>query len=88
MNTSTSSATQAPTIKLVMRGTFSASDRGRILYRVLLDNAEIGTAICWTKSTKIPWSLTLRDAYVVGVGYRSSKDLLAAVERFLVTGEI
>lgn len=73
---------------LVMHGTFCASDRRRIVYRVVDGQKPIGTAVCWTSSTLYPWGLTIPAAGVINYGSECRADMMRAVEGFVSTGKI
>lgn len=75
-------------VTMQMRGTFCAGDRHRVLYSILADGLEIGTAIHWTSKTAWPWGLNLPAGCIVNFGFRNKGDLLRAVERFVRTGEV
>jgi hypothetical protein len=81
-------AAQPPRVTLTMAGTFCANDRRRIVYRLIADDQQIGTAVCWTAKTLWPWGLTIASANVVNFGFKSRDALMAAVERFVRTGRI
>lgn len=80
--------TAAPKITTVMHGTFCSGDRRRIVYRLLADDQQIGTAVCWTAKTMWPWGLTIASASIINFGFKSREALLSAVERFVRTGRI
>lgn len=79
---------QAPKITLTMAGTFCASDRRRIVYRLTVDDVQIGTAVCWTAKTMWPWGLTIASANIVNFGFHDRLSLIEAVERFTRTGRL
>jgi hypothetical protein len=81
-------AVEPPKVTMEMHGTFCASDRRRIVYRVAVDGQQLGTATCWTAKTMWPWGLTIAHARVINYGFKSRDDLMAAVERFVTTGRI
>lgn len=75
-------------IEVMIVGTFCAGERRRVLYTILADGIEIGTAVHWTSKTAWPWGLTLPAGCIVNFGFHSKGELIAAVERFVRTGEI
>jgi hypothetical protein len=75
-------------IEVFLIGVFSAGERRRVLYTILADGIEIGSAVHWTSKTVWPWSLTLPAGCIVNLGFRGKADLTAAVHRFVRTGEI
>jgi hypothetical protein len=81
-------AAEPPKVAMVVKGTFCAGDRRRIVYRLLADDQEIGTAVCWPAKTLWPWRLTIASANIVNFGFRDKTSLTRAVERFVRTGEI
>src|SRR3954465_12112281 len=50
---------EAPQIEVSVVGCFCAGDRHRVLYSILADGVEVGTAVNWTSKTMWPWGLTL-----------------------------
>lgn len=78
----------APQIVVEVVGVFQAGDRRRVLHMVLADGIEVGTAINWTGKALYPWGLSLPAANLTNFGFRSRADLVAAVQRFVKTGEI
>lgn len=81
-------STEPPKVTLEMHGTFCVSDRRRIVYRVLVDGQQLGTAVCWSAKTLWPWGLTIAHARVVNLGFRSRDDLVKAVHHFVQTGSV
>lgn len=75
-------------VEVFFIGVFQAGDRRRVVYSILADGIEIGTAMHWTSKTIWPWGLTLPAGCIVNFGFRSKGDLVAAVHRFVKTGEI
>lgn len=75
-------------VEVFLIGVFSAGDRRRVLYTILADNVEIGTAVHWTSKVLYPWGLTLPAGRIINLGFRNKADLVAAVERFVRIGEI
>jgi hypothetical protein len=74
---------------LVMYGTYCAGGRRRIVYRVLDDGQQLGTAVCWSASNALyPWGLTIPAANVINFGFASRADMMRAVEGFVETGRI
>jgi hypothetical protein len=72
---------------LVMHGTFVAGNRRRIVYRVLDDGQQLGTAVCWTAfNTLYPWGLTIPTANVINFGFASRADMMRAVQGFVANG--
>jgi hypothetical protein len=78
----------AAKIEVMLVGVFCAGERHRVLYSILADGVEIGTAIHWTSKTHWPWGLTLPAGCIVNFGFRNKGDLVAAVRRFVKTGGI
>jgi hypothetical protein len=78
----------AAVVEVMIVGTFCAGERRRVLYTILADGIEIGTAVHWTSKTLWPWGLTLPANCIVNFGFRNKAELTAAVERFVRTGEI
>lgn len=77
-----------PKVEVFFVGTFCSGERHRLLYTILADGIEIGTAIHWTAKTQWPWGLTLPSGCIINFGFRDRSSLLKAVERFVKTGEI
>jgi hypothetical protein len=75
-------------VEVLLVGVFCAGERHRVLYSILADGIEIGTAVHWTSKTMWPWGLTLPSGCIVNFGFRSKQDLISAVHRFVKTGEI
>ena len=75
-------------VEVMLVGVFCAGDRRRVVYSILADGIEIGTAMHWTSKTLWPWGLTLPAGCIVNFGFRNKGDLVAAVHRFVKTGEI
>jgi hypothetical protein len=74
-------------ISLTMRGSFCSSDRYRIVYTVVVDGREVGVAICWTSPVVHTWSLAVPEDNVPILGFRTVDVVLAAILRFVRTGE-
>jgi hypothetical protein len=81
-------AVEPPKVSMEMHGTFCSGDRRRLVYRLLVDGQQLGTAVCWTAKTMWPWGLTIAHARIVNFGFKSREDLVAAVERFVSTGRV
>jgi hypothetical protein len=81
-------AVVVPKVTMEMHGTFCGGDRRRIVYRLLVDGQQLGTAVCWTSKAMWPWGLTIAHARIVNYGFKSREDLMRAVERFVHTGSI
>jgi hypothetical protein len=81
-------AVEPPTIVMEMHGTFCSGDRRRLVYRLLVDGQQLGTAVCWTAKTMWPWGLTIAHARIINYGFKSREDLVAAVHRFVRTGSV
>lgn len=79
---------EPPKVAMVMKGTFCAGDRRRIVYRLTVDDLDIGTAVCWTSKTLWPWGLSIPAANIINFGFKSREALIEAVKRFAVTGSI
>lgn len=75
-------------IETLLVGVFCAGDRRRVVYSIIADGIEIGTAMHWTSKTVWPWSVTLPAGCIVNFGFRTKQDLLEAVHRFVKTGEV
>ena len=75
-------------VEVLLVGTFCAGDRHRVVYSILADGIEIGTAMHWTSKTLWPWGLTLPAGCIVNFGFRNKAELTAAVNRFVRTGEV
>src|SRR3954470_14129414 len=75
-------------VEVFLIGVFAAGERRRVLYSILADNIEIGTAVHWTSKTAWPWGLTLPAGGIVNLGFHTKDDLTAAVRRFVKTGEV
>jgi hypothetical protein len=81
-------AAEPPKVTLEMQNTFCSGDRRRIVYRVLVDGQQLGTAVLWSAKTLWPWVLTIAHARIVNLGFRSREDLVEAVHHFVQTGSI
>src|SRR6186713_2010025 len=66
---------EPPKVEMVMKGTFCAGDRRRIVYRLIVDGEEFGTAVCWTSKTLWPWGLTIPAANIINFGFKSRECL-------------
>ena len=75
-----------PSAELVLRGTFTASNRTRLVYRIEVEGREIGTAIERPDDLK-PWRLTM-PGHCGNLAYYTRADLLAVVARILSSGSI
>jgi hypothetical protein len=75
-------------IEVLLIGVFCSGERRRVLYTILADGIEIGTAIHWTSKTVWLWGLTLPAGCIVNFGFRDKQSLIRAVERFVKTGSI
>jgi hypothetical protein len=75
-------------VEVMLVGVFQAGDRRRVMYAILADGIEIGTAINWTGKARYPWGLSLPAISLVNYGFHDKADLVRAVERFVRTGEI
>lgn len=75
-----------PSAELVLRGTFTASNRKRFVYRVEVEGREVGTAIERPDDLK-PWRLTM-PGHCGNLAYHTRSELLAVVGRILSSGSI
>jgi hypothetical protein len=75
-------------VEVLLVGVFCSGERRRVIYTILADGIEIGTAIHWTSKTVWPWGLTLPAGCIVNFGFKTKDDLVAAVERFVRTGRL
>ena len=74
---------------LVMHGAYCAGGRRRIVYRVIDDGRQLGTAVCWTAaSTLYPWGLTIPSAGIINYGFECRAEMMRAIEGFISTGRI
>ena len=76
-----------PPVELALIGRFSANNRPRTLYRLVIDGQEIGTAAQFDSRPSAPWSLTIPN-HCANLAQASRADVLATVHRVLTTGQI
>src|SRR4051812_42206914 len=72
-------------VEVLLIGVFCSGERRRVIYSILADGIEIGTAVHWTSKTVWPWGLTLPAGCIVNFGFRDKQSLTAAVRRFVRT---
>ena len=88
---SASIRTTAATVALVslqLHGTFCAGSRRRVVYRLIVDGQQIGTAVATTAQAMAPWTLTIARTGIMDKGFPTRLTLIHAVERYLATGRI
>jgi hypothetical protein len=81
-------STTVPLISLQLHGTFTAGSRRRVVYRLMVDGQQIGTAVATTAQAMSPWSLTIARTAVMDKGFPNRLAMIHAVERYLATGRI
>lgn len=75
-------------VTMQLHGTFCSGDRNRVIYHLLADGQEIGTAVHWTNKSMWPWGLTIASACIINFGFKSRADLIDAAQRFVTTGAL